>query len=257
MLQEIAVTDSLNQHAWGGVISDHALVEMVTVNPADAFGRGDDLGRIAPGYLADFTVVSPGAGTPYRALIDATPADVRLVMVEGRAVYGTAVLMAQLADPDANLEPYYLCDGVQRRIDFHLGDGGVPFSDQTLADTEDQLLAAYANLLLLTSCPSTGVDGTPPASRSLVLRAHPSPFSERAAIAVEWMDRADDVVRVSVYDVAGRRIRTLLDTHVFANGAHLSWDGRNQHGERVASGVYYVQAIRGHERVARQLVLVR
>jgi len=270
ILQELSVADSLNQTAFGNSITDQQLVEMVTVNPARALGRASDLGRIAPGYLADFTVVSPGPGSAVRALIEATPHDVRLVMVEGRALYGIETLMDALHPAGDELEPFYLCDGIQRRIQFHLDDAGVPSSDQTLEQTEGLLLAAYANLQALAPCQTTGVRPEPVRSLPLFLDASPVPFSDVTTIFVTRSrgrtSRADasgnsgspgSTVRVSVYDVAGRQVRVLFEGSLPAGGGRFTWDGRDRRGERVSSGVYFVQAVAGRERMARSVVLLR
>ncbi|MBI3715966.1 MAG: amidohydrolase family protein [Betaproteobacteria bacterium] len=95
-LGELKVADLVNRHALAGRISDLELVAMVTRNPADALGWGERLGRIAPGYLADLVVVDARHADPYRNLIDAIEENVRLVTVDGVALYGDAALMKSL-----------------------------------------------------------------------------------------------------------------------------------------------------------------
>jgi flagellar hook assembly protein FlgD len=49
-------------------------------------------------------------------------------------------------------------------------------------------------------------------------------------------------VQVAVYDVAGRKVRTLAD-RVFSPGEHtLTWDGTDDDGRGVARGVYFVRS---------------
>ena len=49
-------------------------------------------------------------------------------------------------------------------------------------------------------------------------------------------------VQVTIYDVSGRRLRTLTD-RVFPAGEHtLLWDGSNDTGAKVARGVYFVRS---------------
>jgi flagellar hook assembly protein FlgD len=48
-------------------------------------------------------------------------------------------------------------------------------------------------------------------------------------------------VQVSIYDVAGRRVRTLAD-RVFPAGEHtLQWDGTDDAGAKAARGVYFIR----------------
>ena len=256
MLSELAVADSLNQASFGGLLSDQDLVEMVTVNAAAAFAREEDLGRIAPGYLADFTVVASGGSSAYRALIDAEPEDVRLVMVEGRALYGSAHLMDAL-HPGGGLETIMLCDGLARKILFHLDDTGVPTSDESLADVTAQLLAAYPDLLGLGSCSTTGVrPGAVPSP--LILRAGPVPFQDVLDVYVARAGVNNGAAaRVTVYDVAGREVRVLFEGQLPEEGRHVTWDGDDARGGRAASGVYFIRAVVGHDTTSRSVVLLR
>lgn len=85
-------------------------------------------------------------------------------------------------------------------------------------------------------CSPTGIDGTP----ELEYRAQavPNPFNPATTIRFEMADPGR--AQVSVYDVAGRRVRTLVDGE-FAVGVHEArWDGRSSDGSPVSSGVYYV-----------------
>ena len=64
---------------------------------------------------------------------------------------------------------------------------------------------------------------------------------------------------ISIFDVAGRRVRTLVrGEHAVAHRAYeVVWDGRDDAGGRLASGVYYyvLDADAGQER--RKLLLLK
>jgi cytosine/adenosine deaminase-related metal-dependent hydrolase len=93
ILGELKVADLVNLHQLGGALSSRELVEMVTVNPAEAMGWQGRLGAIAPGYLADMVIVDDSVDDPYRNLVLATEENVRLVMIRGDALYGDQTLM--------------------------------------------------------------------------------------------------------------------------------------------------------------------
>jgi hypothetical protein len=62
--------------------------------------------------------------------------------------------------------------------------------------------------------------------------------------------------RLVVFDLAGRRVRTLLDGPI-AEGAHeLRWDGRDGSGARVPAGVYPCRLDSGGARATARVVLV-
>jgi flagellar hook assembly protein FlgD len=64
-------------------------------------------------------------------------------------------------------------------------------------------------------------------------------------------------VSLSVLDVHGRRVRTLVDGER-APGAHSAiWNGTDQRGERAASGVYLIRLVAGELRATTRVVLQR
>ena len=48
-------------------------------------------------------------------------------------------------------------------------------------------------------------------------------------------------VRLAVYDIAGRRRSTLLDRELPGGMTEVVWDGRDEAGARVASGIYFIR----------------
>ena len=96
VLGELKLADILNKRRFGGgEFSDLELCELVTLNPGEALGRawGDRLGRLQPNAEADLVVVAPHRPDVYRNLIEATEKHVQLVVVRGKAFYGTQALM--------------------------------------------------------------------------------------------------------------------------------------------------------------------
>ncbi len=68
----------------------------------------------------------------------------------------------------------------------------------------------------------------------------------------------DAVVDVRVFDVAGRLVRTLADAELQTAGPKsLTWNGRDDGGRDVASGVYFFRANIGGESMERRAVLLR
>lgn len=86
----------------------------------------------------------------------------------------------------------------------------------------------------------TGVKAGPPAPRNLSLSVYPNPFNPATTIRVAAPLR--EPVRVEIFDVAGRRVRSLWNAPLGAAERTISWDGRNDAGAPVASGTYFVRA---------------
>lgn len=64
-------------------------------------------------------------------------------------------------------------------------------------------------------------------------------------------------MRLEIFDVAGRHVRTLVDGRQEPGRRHVAWDGRNAHGERVASGVYCCRFTADGCQETRRLALLR
>jgi len=107
--------------------------------------------------------------------------------------------------------------------------------------------------------PPTPTAVEPPASNAIPtsrLQGNaPNPFNPSTAIRFELAQAGRTELRV--YDVRGRLVRTLVDG-TLVEGAHVAqWDGRNDAGTAVASGVYLVEMVAGGIRAEHKMVLAR
>lgn len=64
-------------------------------------------------------------------------------------------------------------------------------------------------------------------------------------------------VRLSVYSVAGARVRTLVDGSLAAGPHEVRWDGKDDGGRDAGSGTYFVRLEGGGDPVSRKVVLLR
>jgi cytosine/adenosine deaminase-related metal-dependent hydrolase len=151
LLGELKVADRINKGLWGGAITDEQLVQMVTINPAIAFGIDDVVGSIEPGKLADLVVVRKRTGvSAYRTLIEAGPRDVWLVAVSGDPLFGTQSMMDRLGKT-GDYEIIDAC-GVPRAIDVTVTATDVQGGGESLASTEERLRAVNPKLTPIVDC---------------------------------------------------------------------------------------------------------
>jgi hypothetical protein len=80
----------------------------------------------------------------------------------------------------------------------------------------------------------------------------PTPFRDRTTLEYSLAEAAH--VRVAVFDVAGRRVRTLVDADRDADRYRVTWDGRNDQGRRLGSGIYFVRYEAGPAEIVRRVV---
>ena len=95
------------------------------------------------------------------------------------------------------------------------------------------------------------------AAGSLVLHLPmPNPFSASTTISCA-LPRGTGELEVTIYSASGRRVRTLTDSGGAGGVRQLVWDGRDERGEKVASGVYFIHAASGLEKASGKLILVK
>jgi hypothetical protein len=68
--------------------------------------------------------------------------------------------------------------------------------------------------------------------------AYPNPFNPRTDIAYHLAESEN--VNISVFDLLGRRVRTLLTEQQPAGSYQLYWNGSNENGLRVPIGSYII-----------------
>lgn len=128
-------------------------------------------------------------------------------------------------------------------------DAGDPGSVGTLS-----LAGGFWNgISTATSLPGDEVDGPPQVFR--MYPAMPNPFNPKTSIAFDLPQAAD--CRLRIYDLRGRALRTLLDGPQEAGRFHLDWDGRDDVGRHMGSGVYFIKLDAGGETSRQKVVLLK
>lgn len=68
---------------------------------------------------------------------------------------------------------------------------------------------------------------------------------------------ASGPVRIDVYDILGRRVRTVYDTFQGSGVHQAEWDGRTDSGEKAASGIYYLRLTTEKHADTKKIVFLR
>jgi hypothetical protein len=136
----------------------------------------------------------------------------------------------------------------------HLNDG-LAF---TVPGTYSIAGGAAADIAYGSSAISIGIAAVDDAIIPIALNVYPSPAHGRVAIHYAVPSRRS--LRLHVYDIAGRRIKALMDGTALPGWHSIEWDRTDRSGERVSPGVYFVRMIvDGTEATAlrRSLVLIQ
>ncbi|MBD3366580.1 MAG: T9SS type A sorting domain-containing protein [Candidatus Eisenbacteria bacterium] len=104
-----------------------------------------------------------------------------------------------------------------------------------------------------TECP-TGIDGE--TGKPFASYNYPNPFNPTTRIRYQ-VPAPGEPVRITVYDLSGRLVRTLVDDAMPA-GTHMAvWHGRDDRGKRMSSGVYFYRIEIGDYSVERKMVMLK
>jgi len=95
----------------------------------------------------------------------------------------------------------------------------------------------------------------PSAAAPRLLPNHPNPFNPVTRVAFELTNATH--VAVTIYDASGRAVRTLASDR-WEPGIHqVSWDGRDDTGQRLASGIYLCRLSSTVGNDTRKMVLLK
>jgi hypothetical protein len=101
------------------------------------------------------------------------------------------------------------------------------------------------------------LEGQESVTRLVLHPAAPNPFNANTVLRFTLPAGDPRPVRLEIRDMRGRRVRSLVDGQL-ASGVHvLRWNGRDDGGRQVASGVYLVVLDVERERLTRKILLLR
>jgi hypothetical protein len=87
-------------------------------------------------------------------------------------------------------------------------------------------------------------------------QAYPNPFNPTTNIEFSIPKSCD--VRLEIYDLSGKIVRRLIDGVRYEPGVYkVTWDGTDDHGNRVASGVYIYRMTAGSYTSAKKVVFAK
>jgi hypothetical protein len=127
------------------------------------------------------------------------------------------------------------------RVEFDYSDGSFPELTQMTIQWEEEL---------------AGVDEEAMPRIFALHQNTPNPFNPVTTVRYD-VPPGGGHVNITVHDVAGRRVRTLVDAEEEPGARQVVWDGTSDTGERVASGIYYCRMRAPDFESAIRLILLK
>jgi len=162
---------------------------------------------------------------------------------------------------------------------FFVDEQNLPISaSEVFTQQQVRVIANAANdrweilhLQILYRLPPTTVVGESPGSllpKNFVLYQNfPNPFSNGASSRIAFAARSFTLIRfalprseeifLTIYNQLGQKIRTINTGRLPAGFYERAWDGRNEAGAKVASGIYFYQLRAGEHIATRRMIVIR
>jgi M6 family metalloprotease-like protein len=90
--------------------------------------------------------------------------------------------------------------------------------------------------------------------RSILAQNYPNPLNAETTIAYQLSERGS--VQLVIYNVMGQRVKMLVDESQDIGKYQINWDGTNEAGRPVASGVYFYRLSTDTQVLSKRMVLV-
>lgn len=178
---------------------------------------------------------------------------------------GTSVRVAEFLNPAGNPGAYPYAAAVYNRVDQYTADVIYQPYDFMYILTPDNAPPStpplpartrWLNEILLFfgelgTSPTTDV----PAPAQFAVRNYPNPFNPSTKIEYTMPQRGD--LSIKVFNVRGELVKTLVNQVVEAGNGHVIWDGSNNAGQPVSSGVYFYQSDAFGKSIMNKMVLVK
>jgi flagellar hook assembly protein FlgD len=97
--------------------------------------------------------------------------------------------------------------------------------------------------------------GGPGVLRNALFQNYPNPFG--TSTTVGYAVSREHPVRIEIFNVLGRKVRTLIDENTKPGRHSTRWDGTDEFGYRVSPGVYLCRIEIGSYRSTKKMLVVR
>jgi hypothetical protein len=136
----------------------------------------------------------------------------------------------------------------------HVGVSGLPSLSRRNSDGE-VFEASRSIALRVVADDAASIQEPPVLGAAAVVSAKPNPFHATSQLNFNLPRKG--AVRLTIHDPAGRVVRTLVDATLQAGGQAVLWDGTDDAGRPVASGIYYSIVQAGTTRLSGTVTRLR
>jgi hypothetical protein len=112
---------------------------------------------------------------------------------------------------------------------------------------------AYLDLLEITAIPTGVEDEFLPVTHNL-FQNYPNPFNPSTIISYAIPNVS--YVSLKIYDMLGREVKTLVNSEQNIGTHSVQWNGDNNYGNKVSSGIYLYKIVAGNFIMTKKMLLL-
>lgn len=95
------------------------------------------------------------------------------------------------------------------------------------------------------------------ATRLYMSQNYPNPLVGSNHTTIRYSVPARQLIRINIYDVTGRKIKELVNRTHSPGHYQAIWNGRNDRGAEVASGIYFYQMVAGRKKISKKIIILK
>ncbi len=209
-----------------------------------ASGNGDGLAQPLERIEIVVTLENLGTGDATSVTGTLTTSDPDVTINDGSGSFGD---IAALNFGDNSASPFLVTIGASPT------DPIVEF-DLHVSST-DSRYDSYDVLTLVLDLSGTGIDDGELPTMFALRQNSPNPFRDGTAMAFNLPTAAR--TKISVYNVAGRKIATVVDREFPAGRHSVEWNGTDSAGGHVPAGIYFYRLEAGNHTSTKKMIVLR
>jgi hypothetical protein len=87
------------------------------------------------------------------------------------------------------------------------------------------------------------------------LTNYPNPFNPETKIVLNLPEEGN--VKLEIYNIKGQKVKTLLDCYMSPGRSEMIWNGEDDNGKRVSSGIYFYQFVTDKKTITKKMILIK
>ncbi|NQV19104.1 MAG: T9SS type A sorting domain-containing protein [Armatimonadetes bacterium] len=95
----------------------------------------------------------------------------------------------------------------------------------------------------------------PPVLTTELFGNYPNPFNPATTISFTLKEATE--VKIDIYNITGQHVKTLLNVHLEADNHNIVWNGNDNEGRSVSSGIYFYKMQAGKYTSTKKMILLK